>query len=447
MPHNRGTRRKPNWAGYASYKGRRKWVSGCTSVAEYEQAVAKARAGLRAQLEKPDVKPVPSCLEFAGAVIHPNGRITMSWPDGQRAQKATGRRPKTIERMREGLKPFLREFGERPLDGFSRDEALTWILPMGPHVQQSVRQFFNHAHDRELISENKFARMGVSKTQRRVDRPDFEIVSDEQYARLLQCARTCRDDQFTLIVEGAILAVGEAAIRPSEIFALHKDEVDLQEDVIGVRWQIDSRTRERVPTKDGDPRWVVPSPRLRAHLELVMQFQRTILFPAIRGGYLSLPNWYPHWNAVRVAAGMPNLEFYELKHRALQWMVNPVEDGGLGLDSATAAEMAGHDDGGWLIANVYTKLAERRARERAKRAMRDYSERHPGETRKRPAVAHPGQQASGKPATPPSAKTTTTTTYICAPTEQARTFWAIGGALTRREYAELPVGISLPGRS
>jgi integrase len=156
-----------------------------------------------------------------------------------------------------------------------------------------------------------------------VERPDFEIVTDEQYTRLLHCARRCRTDEYALVVEGAILAVGEAAICPSEIFALHKDEVDLEEDVIGVRWQIDSRTRKRVPTKDGDPRWVVPSPRLRAHLEFVMPYERTILFPAIRGGYLSLSNWYPHWNAVRIAAGMPSLEFYELKHRALQWMVDP----------------------------------------------------------------------------------------------------------------------------
>ena len=39
------------------------------------------------------------------------------------------------------------------------------------------------------------------------------------------------------------------------------------------------------------------------------------------------------WNAIRAAAGMPGQDFYELKHRAIQWMVDPVEDGGLGLDS------------------------------------------------------------------------------------------------------------------
>jgi hypothetical protein len=42
--------------------------------------------------------------------------------------------------------------------------------------------------------------------------------------------------------------------------------------------------------------------------------------------------------------------------RAIQWMVDPVSDGGLGLDPATVAEMVGHDHGGYLIATVYTKL-------------------------------------------------------------------------------------------
>ncbi len=446
MPHNRGTRRKPNWVGVASYKGKRKWVSGCASVAEWEEAVEKARAELRAKVEKPDAKPVPTCLEFAVASTDPDGRITMTWPDGQRARKREGRRDKTVRWMREMLVPFLREYGERPLDSFSRDEALTYILPKGAGTQEVVRQFFNHALDRELIPRNHFTNLGISKQKRRIERPDFEIVTDEQYARLLNCARHGRTDDFALVIEGCVLCVGEAAIRPSEIFALHKDEVDLDEDVIGVRWQIDSRTRKRVPTKDGDPRWVVPSPRFRAHLEVVMQFDRKILFPAVRGGYLSLANWYVHWNAVRIAAGMPNLEFYELKHRALQWMIDPIEDGGLGLDSATAAEMAGHDDGGWLIANVYTKLAEHRARERAKRAMRDYAERHP-DVYKPPSAPVRRPERGKATRRPRPATTTTTTTYTSSQPQQAPTIWSAGGAATRREYADVSVGISLPRHS
>jgi hypothetical protein len=39
------------------------------------------------------------------------------------------------------------------------------------------------------------------------------------------------------------------------------------------------------------------------------------------------------------------------------------------LEIQTVATMVGHDDGGYLIATVYTKLAEQRARARAQRAV------------------------------------------------------------------------------
>jgi hypothetical protein len=56
----------------------------------------------------------------------------------------------------------------------------------------------------------------------------------------------------------------------------------------------------------------------------------------------------------------------------------------LGLDPATVAEIVGHDDGGYLIATVYTKLGRRRALERAQRAMKAYERRHtPPETPRR----------------------------------------------------------------
>jgi hypothetical protein len=50
--------------------------------------------------------------------------------------------------------------------------------------------------------------------------------------------------------------------------------------------------------------------------------------------------------------------------------------------------MVGHDDGGWLISTVYTKLAERRARERAKRAMQAYRQRTAADTTPRLQVVN-----------------------------------------------------------
>jgi hypothetical protein len=192
--------------------------------------VQTTRAELQEEVNNPHSQRTGSITvaEFAGATIHENGRITMTWPDGERCQKETGRRESTIRRLRDGLRPFVREFHDRPLDSFTRDEAVTWTRPKGANIQQAVRQFFNHAEDRDLIPRNLFTKLGASKRKRRVDRPDFEIISDEQYARLRQGARKCRADDYGLVLEGAVLTIGDEALRPGEIFALHRPELHFE---------------------------------------------------------------------------------------------------------------------------------------------------------------------------------------------------------------------------
>ncbi len=203
MPHNRGTRRKPRYVGLVSYKGHTRWVGTHPSIAAYKQAEHERLIELREEINRAEDRRVPTVMEFADAVVRPNGRITMTWPEGQRAHKETGRRPSSVRRMRDGLKPLVRDFGGRQLDSFSRQEALSWALPRGRHVQQSARQFFNHALDRDLITSNAFTRLGAVKRTRRIDRPDFEVISDEQYERLCRCARASRTDSYGLILRAS----------------------------------------------------------------------------------------------------------------------------------------------------------------------------------------------------------------------------------------------------
>jgi integrase len=297
-------------------------------------------------------------------------------------RRPAGRRDSSVRRLREGLKPFLRDFGERRLDSFTRDEAVTWALPQGRHIQQSVRQFFNHALDRELIDCNHFARLGASKRKRRIDRPDFQPTSDEQYERLRRCARQSRTDDYGLIIEGAILAIGETAMRPGEIFALHRPDIHMATNMIHVRRQIDLATGNITWPKDDDGRWIAMSPTLREHLQRMPRIGKVInpamgeiVYPAPRGGYMRRSTWSTHWHSVRASAGMPGQDFRELKHRAIQWMIDPTNDGGLGLDFQTVAQMVGHNDNGYLIATVYTKLTKHRALTRAQHAMNTYQHR------------------------------------------------------------------------
>jgi integrase len=349
IPHNRGTRRKPRYVGLVSYKGHTKWVGTHASIAAYKQAEHERLIELREEVDLAECRRIPTVTEFAGAVVHPNGRITMTWPEGQRVHKETGRRPSTVRRMRDGLKPLVRDFGDHQLDSFSRQQALTWALPRGRHVQQSARRFFNHALDRELIASNVFTRLGVIKRTRRIDRPGFEVISDAQYERLCRCARASRDDSYGLILEGVILAIGEAAMRPGEIFALNHSDIDYTTGLIHIRRQLDLASGVTDWPKDDEPRDIAMSPKLRSHLEIMPRLSEEILFPTPRGCYMPRSTWSAHWHSVRAAAQIPGLEFYELRHRAIQWMIDPPDDGGLGLHIQTTAHIAGHRDGGFLV--------------------------------------------------------------------------------------------------
>lgn len=127
MPQNRGTRHNPKWVGKVEYKERQKWVGTYASREDYLEAERRCLEELRAEVDNPPDRRLttPTVLEFAGAMIHENGRITMTWPDGESCQKATGRRDSSVRRLRDGLRPFIREFHDRPIDSFSRDEAVT----------------------------------------------------------------------------------------------------------------------------------------------------------------------------------------------------------------------------------------------------------------------------------------------------------------------------------
>ena len=212
-----------------------------------------------------------------------------------------------------------------------------------------MRQFFNHALDLELIHSNPFARPGSEQAQA----PHRPPRLPDHHSRAVRAA--CADalaraapTTTGCLIEGAILAVGEAAIRPSEVFTLHRDEVDFAENVIHIRWQIlDSEHRQSGCPPSFYRRWLVMSPTLRGHLRAMPAIQRDDPLPG-RARRLHDPayNWHHHWHAVRASAGMPGQEFDQLKHRAIQWMVDPVEDGDLGLDPPTVAQMVGHDDAG-----------------------------------------------------------------------------------------------------
>jgi integrase len=149
-------------------------------------------------------------------------------------------------------------------------------------------QFFNHAIDHELIARNVFARLGAIKRIRRIDRPDFKIIADEQYQRPQDCARASRTDSYGLILQGVILTIGEAALGPGEIFALQHSDADFAAGTLHVRRQLDLDTGVIQWPKGDAPRDIVMSPALRGHLKIMPGLSEEILFPTPRGPTVTL---------------------------------------------------------------------------------------------------------------------------------------------------------------
>ncbi|HUA11836.1 MAG TPA: hypothetical protein VMA83_07500 [Solirubrobacteraceae bacterium] len=142
-----------------------------------------------------------------------------------------------------------------------------------------------------MIVRNHFTRIGASKKKRRVDRPDFEIITNEQYKRLRRAARESCADEYGQVLEGMVLAVGEEAMRPAEIFALHWPEIHLAQNLIHVKRNLDLDTGKITWPKDDDGRWVVMSPAFREHIETTPRMGKVvhremgqIVYPAPQGG-------------------------------------------------------------------------------------------------------------------------------------------------------------------
>jgi hypothetical protein len=61
------------------------------TIAAYRETEHEQLTELREEVDHAECWRAPTVMEFAGAVLHENGRITMTWPDGQRAHKEAGR--------------------------------------------------------------------------------------------------------------------------------------------------------------------------------------------------------------------------------------------------------------------------------------------------------------------------------------------------------------------
>lgn len=288
-------RRKSGWA-VRWYEGGRRRARGRFSskqeALDYFSEQIAPRLGLAFSQE-----PSPSMAEFAERFL---------------AAYAAEVDPRTVRTLRERLRRPLAAFGSRSLGDLERSipELAAWAagLPEGyrPKVMGALAQVLDKACAWRLMRENP-ARLARVGKRRVAQRREPEPFSREEIDRI---ARELGPRLGPLIVFAA-----ESGLRPGELAALERADIDREAGVILVR-RVYASGRFKEPKTEKSRRRVPLTARAAAALDVLPpRLDSRLCFPAPGGGPLDLHNFARRdWHPALEAAGVAPRRVYDLRH-------------------------------------------------------------------------------------------------------------------------------------
>lgn len=245
---------------------------------------------------------------------------------------------------RERTKGFVALYGARPIAEIDDAIVADWLAG-GPRngTVPALRAMFNDAASAKagrIVRSNPFARLGISRGPGcRHEQPPTE----EQVCKIVRCARELTTPSFAAWLQVAAFT----GLRPGELDALRRENVDLNRSRILVVEQFSAATRTFTLPKNGQTR---EAPLTNAAREALVSLpvESEFCFAPIRGAHWTASARAYHWKAVRAAAGWEGSLYLATRHFAGWYMVNVLE-----LPSEDVAIAPGHTDGGELVRRLY----------------------------------------------------------------------------------------------
>lgn len=260
----------------------------------------------------------------------------------------------------ERVRRFADRHADKRLDSIPVEEAHAWARDR-PGDVPSLRAMFGDARRHGKVTVNPFAGLGVHHQARRNLAADWLTEADLE--ALAVAARQAHGPEYGPVMAAMITFAAWTGVRTGELFALRPE--DLVGDTLLVRRSADSRTRTVKPhTKNRLQREVVLPAAARVAADGAPRLHdQEWLFVGPRGRQLWASAFSWLWKPVKVAAGRPTMEFYELRHFCATRLLE------LGLPPADVALQLGHRDGGHLVTSVYGHPSEVAARARILNAI------------------------------------------------------------------------------
>ena len=259
--------------------------------------------------------------------------------------------PKDYPRPRESstitntarLKAFTRDLGHLKLYAIDRPAARVWALK-NRSAHATVRAMFSDAVRDGLIDHNPFAGLRIPMSK---GRSDIVALTEQQLVALADIAVDERMEleEYGPQFRAMVLFSGYVGLRPGELFALRR--TDLAGELCTIERAVDSKTGVVGPTKNGKTRIVTVPPVAREALEAVPLHPSGLLFMSPRDATWTRTSHHYHWKSLRMLAGHPGLDHYELRHCAATMLLER------GVQPWDVARQLGHQDGGKLVMQVY----------------------------------------------------------------------------------------------
>lgn len=193
-------------------------------------------------------------------------------------------------------------------------------------------------------------------------RKDKQPPTTEQMEAIIRFAKELTPPSYAAYLEFACLS----GARPGELDALTWERVRFEDGEVDLVEQYAARTRKFTTPKYG-PYTIALVGRARDVL-LRMPRQETdspFVFVTNRGTHYTASSRTHHWNRVRCAASLPDMDFYLATRHYFGWHALNV----LELEPYIIAEQLGHKDGGKLVIELYGHPDKSRARRRIREAF------------------------------------------------------------------------------
>lgn len=238
--------------------------------------------------------------------------LVKGWPDDWRGR----RKESTLAAYRSGIRPFLEEFGDVPLDDLNRSDCHAWGRRQKHWSLSPARVFLRDLKRSGDIPENYLLDVELPAAP---GRSDYPPLSTAQVWHLIETSQRVLPRNVGDQVAGLIATSAFMGTRLGETLAFGGSAINLEQGIATISKQITKSGQFTLP-KHGIRQSAVSPYLLDAWDKLGVDLEATPLFSPPTVTYFTATNFYRSFEKVVAASGIQGLDFHELRHYHQTWL-------------------------------------------------------------------------------------------------------------------------------